>query len=93
VAALTHRQIKAVNHHQQPPTTATNNHQPPPTTTNNHQHCAGADALAAVAALQDKQIKAVNLSREWLSVLLPHVMSKINRVSYGLLSAEQVGCL
>jgi hypothetical protein len=31
----------------------------------------------------------LNLSHDWLMRLLPFVLSKINRVSFGLLSAEQ----
>lgn len=36
--------------------------------------------------LGEQPMKALNLSRGWLSVLLPHVMSRIHRVHYGLLS-------
>jgi len=32
-------------------------------------------------------IKLVNLGRDWIRVLLPHVLSKIDRVSFGLLSS------
>ena len=32
----------------------------------------------------------LNLGNDWLSSLLPHVLSKINRVHYGLLSAHEV---
>ena len=40
-------------------------------------------------ALPDEFVKMLNLSHAWLDQLLPHVISKINRVNYGLLSAEQ----
>eukprot|EP00463_Aulacantha_scolymantha_P005243 TRINITY_DN6579_c0_g1_i1.p1 TRINITY_DN6579_c0_g1~~TRINITY_DN6579_c0_g1_i1.p1 ORF type:complete len:266 (+),score=24.56 TRINITY_DN6579_c0_g1_i1:160-957(+) len=36
--------------------------------------------------LGDEYIKMLNLSHDWLTSFLPHVLSKINRVSYGLLS-------
>ena len=39
--------------------------------------------------LTDRFVKMLNLSHAWLDQLLPHVLSKINRVNYGLLSAEQ----
>lgn len=32
----------------------------------------------------------LNLSVTWLSAILPHVLSKIDRVSYGLLSKRQL---
>jgi len=35
----------------------------------------------------------INLARDWICALLPHVLSKINRVSYGLLTAKDVGLL
>ncbi|KAL1504687.1 hypothetical protein AB1Y20_008467 [Prymnesium parvum] len=36
-------------------------------------------------ALQDEQFKLINLCHNWLHSLLPHVLSKRNRVAYGLL--------
>ena len=39
--------------------------------------------------LTDKFVKMLNLAHAWLDQLLPHVLSKINRVNYGLLSKEQ----
>ncbi|KAL3658013.1 hypothetical protein V7S43_017055 [Phytophthora oleae] len=38
--------------------------------------------------LSDFSIKLLNLARDWLRTILPHVLSKINRVSYGLLRGE-----
>lgn len=38
--------------------------------------------------LSDASIKLLNLSRDWLRTILPHVLSKINRVSYGLLRGD-----
>lgn len=35
-------------------------------------------------------MKMMNLSHDWLSAYLPHVLSKIDRVSFGLLSAEDL---
>ena len=49
------------------------------------------DALtAAVEALTGKHLKMLNLSRDWLGSYLPHVISKIDRVSFGLLNAEDL---
>ena len=42
---------------------------------------------------EDDSLKMINLARDWLCSLLPHVLSKINRVSYGLLSAKDVQLL
>jgi hypothetical protein len=33
------------------------------------------------------QKKLLNLSYDWLRTFLPHVLAKVNRVSYGLLSS------
>ena len=41
-------------------------------------------------ALSDEQFKLLNLTREWLVSLLPHVLSKASRVNYGLLSDEEL---
>lgn len=38
--------------------------------------------------LSEMSIKLLNLGRDWLRTILPHVLSKINRVSYGLLRGE-----
>ncbi|TMW68228.1 hypothetical protein Poli38472_007900 [Pythium oligandrum] len=38
--------------------------------------------------LSDSSIKLLNLARDWIRTILPHVLSKINRVSYGLLRGE-----
>ncbi|RMX67281.1 hypothetical protein DD238_002126 [Peronospora effusa] len=38
--------------------------------------------------LSESSIKLLNLARDWLRTILPHVLSKINRVSYGLLRRE-----
>ncbi|CAH0482965.1 unnamed protein product [Peronospora belbahrii] len=38
--------------------------------------------------LSESSIKLLNLARDWLHTILPHVLSKINRVSYGLLRGE-----
>ncbi|CAI5729997.1 unnamed protein product [Peronospora destructor] len=38
--------------------------------------------------LSESSIKLLNLTRDWLRTILPHVLSKINRVSYGLLRGE-----
>eukprot|EP00966_Prymnesium_polylepis_P317453 7334325-Prymnesium_polylepis.2 len=41
------------------------------------------------AKLTDKHVKMLNLGHVWLEQLLPHVLSKTNRVSYGLLAPAQ----
>ncbi|KAI9918712.1 hypothetical protein PsorP6_012156 [Peronosclerospora sorghi] len=38
--------------------------------------------------LSESSMKLLNLARDWLRTILPHVLSKINRVSYGLLRGE-----
>ncbi|GMF14309.1 unnamed protein product [Phytophthora lilii] len=38
--------------------------------------------------LSESSIKLLNLARDWLRTILPYVLSKINRVSYGLLRGE-----
>lgn len=40
------------------------------------------ELFEAVDRLQDDHIKMLNLSREWLNSLLPHLLQKINRVRY-----------
>ena len=35
-------------------------------------------------------VKLINLCHDWLQCLFPHVLSKINRVSFGLLSKEDL---
>ena len=43
--------------------------------------------------LSDDHMKMLNLSREWLRCLLPHVLSKVDRVGYGLLLPEDIARL
>ena len=38
----------------------------------------------------DVQVKLLNLARDWLHSLLPHVLSKIDRVSFGLLDESRI---
>ncbi|OQR84514.1 hypothetical protein ACHHYP_13291 [Achlya hypogyna] len=40
------------------------------------------------AGLSEHGLKLLNLAREWVRTLLPHCLSKINRVSYGLLQKQ-----
>ena len=35
---------------------------------------------------EDEGVKMANLARDWLNALLPHILSKINRVTFGLLT-------
>lgn len=39
--------------------------------------------------LDARSFKMANLSADWLKVYLPHVLAKIDRVSFGLLSGEE----
>ena len=39
---------------------------------------------------EDEGVKMANLARDWLNALLPHVLSKINRVTFGLLTLHDV---
>ena len=41
-------------------------------------------------AMLPESIKLLNLAAQWIQALLPHCLSKINRVSYGLLSPADV---
>ena len=51
----------------------------------------GNEALtAAVEALSRKMKKMLNLSRDWMGSYLPHVLQKIDRVSFGLLNADDL---
>jgi hypothetical protein len=40
--------------------------------------------------LSDDQIKMLNLTRDWLESALPHVLSKIDRVTFGLLNPSDL---
>ena len=40
--------------------------------------------------LTGKAMQMLNLAEEWLSTFLPHCLQKIDRVSFGLLSAAEV---
>ena len=47
-------------------------------------------ASAVQVALDDEYMKMLNLSHDLLRNFMPHVMSKINRVSFGLLSKQDL---
>ena len=55
------------------------------TTTDNR-----ARMLKLSRVLHDDHIKMLNLGRDWLTSLLPFVLSKINRVNFGLLNPEDL---
>ena len=38
---------------------------------------------------EDEGVKMANLARDWLNALLPHVLSKINQVTFGLLTLRR----
>ena len=44
----------------------------------------------AAGELTSKAMQLINLAEEWLSTFLPHCLQKIDRVSFGLLSAAEV---
>ena len=55
------------------------------------QGSAGDEKLTqAVSSLSPKMKKLLNLSRDWLTSYLPHTLSKIDRVSFGLLNADDL---
>ncbi len=43
--------------------------------------------------LDDEYIKLFNLGHDWLSHMLPHVLSKFNRVNYGLLTEDDLALM
>ena len=49
----------------------------------------GADAEAE-AVLPDAQVRMLNLGFDWLHSLLPHTLSKVDRVHYGLLRPHEL---
>jgi hypothetical protein len=47
---------------------------------------AAAETIAAVMQYcKESHLKLLNLAHQWIISILPHVLSKVNRVSYGLL--------
>jgi hypothetical protein len=42
------------------------------------------------ARASDEQMQILNLGRDWVSTVLPHVLSKINRVHYGVHTVEEL---
>jgi hypothetical protein len=47
-------------------------------------------AAQAVERLATEHVKAMNISRQWLHTCLPHVLTKVDRVSFGLLTADDI---
>ncbi|CAE7661481.1 unnamed protein product [Symbiodinium pilosum] len=43
-----------------------------------------------VEMLPKRDVQMLNLSADWLSIFLPHVLQKINRVTYGIMTDSQV---
>eukprot|EP01062_Namystynia_karyoxenos_P081246 TRINITY_DN888_c0_g3_i1.p1 TRINITY_DN888_c0_g3~~TRINITY_DN888_c0_g3_i1.p1 ORF type:complete len:5328 (+),score=1998.63 TRINITY_DN888_c0_g3_i1:108-15986(+) len=43
-----------------------------------------------VSALKEATVKLLNLAAEWIQSTLPHVLTKINKVTYGLLRPEDI---
>ena len=52
-----------------------------------------AQSSAVVAAASRVCMQHLNLARQWVTLSLIHVLSKINRVSYGLLSSDDLARL
>jgi hypothetical protein len=50
----------------------------------------GTASLVNLPGLHDVHSKMLNLGREWLHSFLPHCLSKLDRVSYGLMSASDL---
>jgi hypothetical protein len=50
----------------------------------------GADLSIAVSQLSPEYVKLLNLCHIWVTSLLPHILSKIHCVSFGLLSPEEL---
>ncbi|KAK3236835.1 hypothetical protein CYMTET_53053 [Cymbomonas tetramitiformis] len=46
--------------------------------------------LVGQGGLGDDSMKMLNLSRQWLTSVMPHVLGKINRVGFGLLTAADL---
>ena len=54
-------------------------------------HCAALPSprpTHAVTQMAVKNVKMLNLAHDWLQHYLPHVLSKINRVSFGIMNKE-----
>jgi hypothetical protein len=41
---------------------------------------------AAIVKFSSETMKALNLARDWVTIFIPHTLSKVHRVGYGLLS-------
>ena len=52
--------------------------------------CSAATQIAVNAEVNDEGMKLLNLTSHWLRSLLPFVLGKINRVSFGLLSPSDL---
>ena len=50
----------------------------------------GQDPTAPRPPLHPHQMQLLNLSHDWLNNFLPHVLHKVNRVAYGLLTADDL---
>ena len=54
---------------------------------------AGDETVAAVRQhCKDDNMKLLNLAHDWIISVLPHVLGKVNRVSYGLLDDAMLQC-
>ena len=55
----------------------------------NNTHAAASDGGAGAARAVDPQhVRFLTLARDWLNSYLPHCLTKINRVSFGIFSAD-----
>jgi hypothetical protein len=41
-------------------------------------------------ALEEDHIKMLNLAFEWINCYVPHIMQKIDRVSFGIMNSEDI---
>ena len=49
--------------------------------------------MARVQRLPAKDLQALNLAHDWLNVFLPHCLAKIDRVTFGVMTDNQVRSL
>jgi hypothetical protein len=48
----------------------------------------GVELSSALSKFSGEAMKALNLARDWVTIFIPHTLSKVHRVSYGLLTEQ-----
>lgn len=48
------------------------------------------ELVEKISKLEEDHVKMLNLAFEWLNCFLPHVLQKIDRVSFGIMNAEDI---